>query len=88
MKLVYDFQTGDDGTEWTVDPFHQKPFLSVVDEGELLRHIAQGRHIAAPVFSQPLQQGLGTDIIAADGELVGPALEGVFHIAVYHHVLR
>ena len=86
LQFVDNLQTGNDKAAF---PFHflfQEPAGSVVHEGYLLGNVPQGGNVIAAGIAQTLYQGLGTDVVVADGELVGPALEGVFHIAVNHHV--
>ena len=85
-ELVYDFQTGYDGYVVKGVGFFQIPFGAVVGEGPVGGDIGKGGDGVSAGFAQAADNCARADIVTADGELVGPALKGVFHVAVYHHV--
>ena len=88
LQLVHNLQAGDDGAVVPLHLLFQVPFGPVVHVMEFRRGVFQGRREIAPAVSQAVHQGLRPNIVAADGELVGPALQGVFYVAVHHHVFR
>ena len=87
-EFIHYLQAGNDLTPVRDDLLYQIPFGAVVDERRILAHIPERRHETVPAVSQTLHKRLRADVIIPDGELVGPALQGIFHIAVNHHVFR
>ena len=88
LHFVDDLQTGYDTDLPVIDALEQEPLGPQVHIGEVLRHVLQGGGRFAAGISQALDQGALPDIVAADGELVGPALQGVAYVAVDYHVFR
>ena len=88
LQFIHYLQAGDNDAVLPLDFLFQVPFGTVVHIAKRFGGIFQGRGEIAPAVSQAVDQGLRADIVTADGKLVGPALQGVFHVAVHHHVFR
>ena len=87
-EFIHDFQARYHLTPFGEYFLYQVPLGAVVDKRRILAYIPERRHETVPAVPKALHKRLRTDVVVPDGELVGPALKGVSHIAVNHHVFR